>query len=286
MIAFVFPGQGSQTRGMGQGLFDEVREFVSCEREIDACLGYSARTLCLTDPGNRLRQTQYTQPCLYLVNALHYYKARAAGERPSFVAGHSVGEYNALLAAEAFDLLTGLRLVKQRGELMALATNGGMAAVVGLDAERIVTLMRRHGLTTLDIANYNSPEQTVISGPIADLARAESIFSGAGARRYTPLPVSAAFHSRYMVSAREAFGALLASFTFKRPSIPVISEHHRTAISHRGDPGAARGAHHEPGAVDADRAGSAGARCHHVQGNRAGAVLTRLIHQTRQAVPA
>jgi malonyl CoA-acyl carrier protein transacylase len=223
MIAFVFPGQGSLTRGMGRGLFEEVTEFTSCEREIDLCLGYSVRTLCLTDPDNRLKQTEYTQPCLYLVNALHYYKARTAGERPSFVAGHSVGEYNALLAAGAFDLLTGLRLVKKRGELMAQARNGGMAAIIGLDVDRIVALIEDHGLTTLDVANYNSPVQTVVSGPVDDLRRAEPIFTSAGARMYMPLPVSAAFHSRYMAPAREAFGAFLGSFTFEPLKIPVMS---------------------------------------------------------------
>ncbi len=169
---------------------------------------------------------------------------------------------------------------------MALATNGGMAAVVGLDAERIVTLMRRHGLTTLDIANYNSPEQTVISGPIDDLARAESIFSGAGARRYTPLPVSAAFHSRYMVSAREAFGALLASFTFKRPSIPVISN-----ITGQPYPTAAiralLEAHITSPVLWTQTVQSLLARgVTTFKEIGPGAVLTRLIHQTRQAVPA
>src|SRR5688500_17182210 len=116
MIAFVFPGQGSQKRGMGQGLFDEVREFLSVEKDVDNILGYSVRKLCLEDPNNSLKDTQYTQPCLYVVNALHYYKAIGQGLRPAYVAGHSLGEYNALLAAGVFDFLTGLKLVKKRGE--------------------------------------------------------------------------------------------------------------------------------------------------------------------------
>jgi malonyl CoA-acyl carrier protein transacylase len=137
MIAFVFPGQGSQKKGMGQGLFDEVREYGAVEKEVDSILGYSMRKLCLEDTDNRLKETQYTQPSLYVVNALHYYKAISQGVLPTYVAGHSLGEYNALLAAGVFDFLTGLRLVKKRGELMSQAKNGGMGAVIGLGATMI-----------------------------------------------------------------------------------------------------------------------------------------------------
>src|SRR5215212_9228531 len=100
MIAFVFPGQGSQKKGMGQGLFDEVREYAAVEKDVDAIVGYSMRTLCLEAPENNLKQTQFTQPALYVVNALHYYKALSEGTRPEYLAGHSLGEYNALLAAD------------------------------------------------------------------------------------------------------------------------------------------------------------------------------------------
>jgi len=223
MTAFVFPGQGSQRRGMGQGLFDEVREYAAIEKEADAILGCSLRTLCMEDPDNRLKETQFTQPCLYVVNALHYYKAVSQGTRPAYVAGHSLGEYNALLAAGVFDFLTGLRLVKKRGELMSQARNGGMAAIIGLSSTTIEKALREHGLETLDLANFNTPSQTVISGPVEDIKRAGPVFEKLGARLYMPLHVSAAFHSRYMGPSARAFADYLSPISFASPKITVIA---------------------------------------------------------------
>jgi malonyl CoA-acyl carrier protein transacylase len=223
MIAFIFPGQGSQKRGMGQGLFDEVREYAAVEKDVDALLGYSMRKLCLEDPENSLKETQFTQPSLYVTNALHYYKAMSEGARPAFVAGHSLGEYNALLAAGAFDFLTGLRLVQKRGELMSQAKNGGMGAVIGLDGRTIARVLQDNGLTAIDVANFNSPSQTVVSGPVDDIRRAGPFFEKAGAQMYIPLQVSAAFHSRYMADAAKAFADFLAPMSFAAPRIPVIA---------------------------------------------------------------
>ena len=221
MIAFVFPGQGSQKRGMGQGLFDEVREYAAVEKDVDAIVGYSMRKLCLEDPENRLKETQYTQPSLYVVNALHYYKEVSRGARPAFAAGHSLGEYNALLAAGVFDFLTGLRLVKKRGELMAQAKNGGMAAVIGLSTAVIAKVIAENGLTSIDVANFNSPSQTVLSGPVDDIKRAGAFFEKGGARMYMPLQVSAAFHSRYVADAARAFDDFLLPVVLAAPKIPV-----------------------------------------------------------------
>jgi malonyl CoA-acyl carrier protein transacylase len=223
MIAWVFPGQGSQVLGMGRGLFGEVREYASVEAEVNALMGYSVRELCLEDPGSLLKQTQYTQPCLFVVNTLHYYKALQGGGPPACVAGHSLGEFNALLAAGVFDFLTGLRLVKKRGELMSQARGGGMAAVIGLAAPQVAGLLREAGLATLDIANFNSPTQTVISGPEADIACARTICEKAGAALYVPLQVSAAFHSRYVEGAAKAFAEFLAPMRFAAPQLPVIA---------------------------------------------------------------
>jgi malonyl CoA-acyl carrier protein transacylase len=208
---------------MGQGLFDEVREYAAVEREVDAILGYSMRKLCLEDADNRLKETQFTQPSLYVVNALHYYKALAGGTRPSYVAGHSLGEYNSLHAAGVFDFLTGLRLVKKRGELMSQARNGGMGAVIGMGASMIDKVMTDSGLTTIDVANFNSPSQTVVSGPVEDIKRAGPFFEKAGAQMYIPLQVSAAFHSRYMADAARSFAEFLAPMSFATPKIPVIA---------------------------------------------------------------
>ncbi|MGA2887000.1 MAG: ACP S-malonyltransferase [Terracidiphilus sp.] len=223
MLALLFPGQGSQIRGMGEDLFDKVPEFTSREREIDTCLGFSVRKMCLEPQGQRLNETQYTQPCLFLVNALYYYKAIADGDRPSFFAGHSLGEYDALMAAGAFDLLTGLRLVQKRGELMSHVKNGGMAAIVGLRGERIIQILEENGLTNLDVANYNAPSQTVVSGLVSDINRAAPFFEKAGAQLYLPLQVSAAFHSRYMVDVANAFNEFLGTFTFAPLNATVIA---------------------------------------------------------------
>ncbi|POZ61209.1 ACP S-malonyltransferase [Chromobacterium alticapitis] len=223
MSVLVFPGQGSQFQGMGRRLFDEVTPFLENEQEVDRLLGYSVRQLCLADNDERLRQTRYTQPALYIVNALHYFQATAAGEHPAYLAGHSLGEYTALMAAGAFGLLDGLRLVKMRGELMAEATGGGMAAVLGLSAESVAHVLDEPALAAIDAANFNSPLQTVISGPADKIEQAEAHFLAAGAKRYARLPVSGAFHSRYMIRAADRFSDYLKGFSFRPLRLPVVS---------------------------------------------------------------
>lgn len=224
MTVFVFPGQGSQKKGMGADLFDEVQEFLAVENEIDAMLGYSLRQLCLEDPEDKINLTQFTQPCLYVVNALHYYRNISLGSiRPQYLAGHSLGEYNALLAAGAFDFLTGLKLVQKRGELMSQAQNGGMAAVIGLSPSAIAQVIKSNGLTSIDVANFNSPGQTIISGPKEDISRATAFFEKAGVKMYIPLTVSAAFHSRYVADAANDFDQYLQNFKFNTLQTPVVA---------------------------------------------------------------
>jgi trans-AT polyketide synthase/acyltransferase/oxidoreductase domain-containing protein len=219
--ACLFPGQGSQEPGMGEGLFARYPEMTAMADEI---LGYSVEDLCLREP-QKLLQTQHTQPALFVVNALTYRSRCDSGmPPPDFVAGHSLGEYNALLAAEVFDFAAGLRLVKRRGELMSAASRGGggMAAVLGCEWNQVQEILRTHGLHTLDVANYNSPTQVVLSGPAEDIVRADAIFSATGAT-YRILNVSAAFHSRFMESCLEPLGEALEQVAFRPPKIPVIA---------------------------------------------------------------
>lgn len=226
MLTIVFPGQGSQDKGMGQGLFDAFPDLIA---EADALLGYSIRELCLENPDDRLVQTQFTQPALFVVGALAWL-ARNGGQ-PDLLAGHSLGEYNALFAGGAFDFKTGLSLVQRRGALMARASGGGMAAVLGFPAESIAKVLTDIGADQVDIANDNSPSQVVISGPKEQVERALEPLEQAGARRTKLLEVSAAFHSRHMMAAAEEFRGFLAQAPFRLPNIPVLSN--VTARPHR-----------------------------------------------------
>jgi trans-AT polyketide synthase/acyltransferase/oxidoreductase domain-containing protein len=219
--AYLFPGQGSQRLGMGADLFDR---YPGIEAEADAVLGYSIRTLCTKDPDRQLTQTQYTQPALYVVNAMTYRALVAdSGDGGDVLAGHSLGEYNALHAAGVFDFATGLKLVQKRGEIMGRIKGGGMAAVIGLSADEVAGVLDRAGLTTLDIANQNSPVQTVISGREEDVAAAAKTFNAVAGCSYIPLRVSGAFHSRYMEAARQEFDAFLRQFTFAAPERAVVA---------------------------------------------------------------
>jgi malonyl CoA-acyl carrier protein transacylase len=220
MKAYLFPGQGSQRVGMGQDLFDAFPDLVATA---DKVLGYSIRELCLKDAKRQLSQTQYTQPALYVVNALTWRQRRKSDTAlPDFVAGHSLGEYNALECAGALSFEDGLRLVQRRGELMATAPKGAMAAIIGVGSDKVAEILASNGLTAIDVANYNAHNQTVISGLEADVRNAQAVFEKHQAM-YIPLNVTSAFHSRYMQPAREEFGAFLRGFTFSAPTIPVIA---------------------------------------------------------------
>ncbi|MGX1116764.1 trans-AT polyketide synthase/acyltransferase/oxidoreductase domain-containing protein [Streptomyces ambofaciens] len=218
--AWLFPGQGAQRRGMGRELFDRYPDAMAAA---DRILGFSVRELCLGDAAERLTDTRYLQPALFVVNELTRRACAAREPAPDYLAGHSLGEYNALLAADAFDFETGLALVARRGELMGRATGGAMTAVVGPGAARIVDLLAEAGIDDVDLANLNSAEQVVLSGPAESLRRAAGAVTAAGAGRCVPLRVSAAFHSRYMADAAREFAAFLAGFELRDPRIPVIA---------------------------------------------------------------
>jgi len=223
MKTYLFPGQGSQHIGMGENLFDAFPDITAAA---DAILGYSIKELCLQDPDQQLGRTQYTQPALYVVNALAYrQQLKDSGELPDFVAGHSLGEYNALESAGVISFEDGLKLVKKRGELMSTAAKGAMAAVIGLNADKISEILIENRLTAIDIANYNSHTQTIISGLEADIQNAQTYFEQEQAM-FIPLNVSGAFHSRYMQPIQDEFSRFLDSFTFAAPKIPVIANIH------------------------------------------------------------
>jgi len=221
MKTYVFPGQGSQKKGMGESLFADFKEMTE---KVGGILGYDVKELCLENPENRLGNTEYTQPALYVVNALSWMRKKIdGGAFPDFLAGHSLGEYNALFAAGVFDFETGLILVKERGRLMAQAKGGGMAAVMGLSSQRIGDILNEHGFKGTCVANDNSDNQIVISGDKEEIKKAEAVFKKAGASLYVILPVSGAFHTFHMQNAKQEFGRFLEKITFQPPEIPVIA---------------------------------------------------------------
>ena len=225
MRTYLFPGQGAQKAGMGRQLFQDFPEYVV---QADRILGYSVEELCLDDPLQQLVQTQFTQPALYTVSCLSYLKKT---QRDPFAgqvcaAGHSVGEYAALFAAGCFSFEDGLRLVQKRGECMSEVKDGGMAAVIGKPADEIERLLYQYAYDSIDTANYNSREQTVISGMAQEIMDVRTVFEESGVRMYVVLKVSGAFHSRYMLKTAERFREFLDSFELSEPRFPVISNVH------------------------------------------------------------
>lgn len=220
MAVFLFPGQGSQRRGMGGSLFEKFRELTT---QADKILGYSVEELCLTDPLQVLNETKYTQPALFVVNALSYLRRlKETGTVPNFVAGHSVGEFNALFAAGVFDFETGLRLVQKRAELMSSVTNGAMAAIRGASVTDVERILAENGLFGVDIAAENAPFQVVVAGLKTDLDAAKECFTTAGVE-FIPLKVSGPFHSRYMSQVANEYREYLKGYSFCEPRIPVIA---------------------------------------------------------------
>ena len=218
MKVVMFPGQGSQYKGMGKELFNSFKQETLMASDI---LGYDLEELCIKDPNKQLNRTDFTQPALYVVNAFAYYASQPP-RRPDYLIGHSLGEYNALLAAEAFDFKTGLKLVKRRGELMAAASGGGMAAVLGHKAEIVQQMLLDGGYTDIDIANFNTSTQIVIAGPQHTIDRIVEDFEAQNIK-IIPLVVSAPFHSRYMQPAAVEFNNFLQNFQFLPLQTPVIS---------------------------------------------------------------
>ncbi|MFJ2867942.1 ACP S-malonyltransferase [Kitasatospora sp. NPDC087314] len=220
MLAVIFAGQGSQEKGMGEEVFGRYPGLVQFASDV---LGYDLVSLCTEDPDGLLARTEYTQPALYVVNALRYFERVHGEDRTAdFLLGHSLGEYNALLAAGVFDFETGLRLVAKRGELMAAASEGGMTAVMNTPADQLLKLLAEDGVDGVDIAGLNTGSQIVIAGTPPVLAAAHECLKRREIR-FVQLKVSAPFHSRYMEPARVRFAEFLTGFSFAEPAIPVVS---------------------------------------------------------------
>ena len=224
-LAFIFPGQGSQQVGMGAELAQTYPAADAIFQEADAVLGRGLRRLCFEGPEADLKQTENTQLAILTCSVAALQVLKGCGVVPSAVAGHSLGEYSALVAAGVIGFEDALHLVQARASFMAEAgrtQQGTMAAILGMETERLQELCdTTEG--TVNIANYNCPGQLVISGEIEavhhvlELAKAEI-----GARRCRPLPVSGAFHSPLMAPAQQKFGLPLESVTLQPPHIDIV----------------------------------------------------------------
>ncbi len=217
---FMFPGQGAQYEGMGAELYDKYPECVDMANQI---LGYDIRKLTNGELEKSLHFTRYTQPALFVVNSLYYRDIVNEMGVPDIVLGHSLGEYNALLAANVIDFKNGLMLVKRRAELMSGAPGGGMSVVMQLDIEAILNIInveRKQG--TVGIANINSEMQIVLSGDVEVLAKLKKELENNGAI-VMELQVSGAFHSTYMEPVALEYNKHVKKTDFKNQDIPVIS---------------------------------------------------------------
>ncbi|HXF69666.1 MAG TPA: ACP S-malonyltransferase [Thermoflexus sp.] len=244
-IAFVFPGQGSQYVGMGRALYEAFPEARAVFQEADAELGYAISQLCFEGPESQLNDTFYTQPAILTVSIAAWRAWQAhGGPSPALVAGHSLGEFTALVVAGALAFSDALRLVQERGRLMKWAGEqqpGAMAAVLGMDRaalEEVCGEASRETGEVVVIANDNCPGQLVISGGKAAVARAGDLARSRGAKRVVPLAVSIAAHSPLMAPAVGPFRAALEAVPFRPPHIPVIGNVQACPLD--GDPEALR----------------------------------------------
>jgi len=226
-VAYVFPGQGSQKIGMGLDLYHNHSSAREVFDEADAALGFPLSRLCFEGPEEELRKTKNAQPAILVVSITCLRAAQEVGNRdlppPTFVAGHSLGEYTALVAADALSISDAVILTRERGRLMYEAGQrnpGSMLAVIGLD-EQAVEDVCLHSKT--EISNVNCPGQIVISGAIDALAEAGELAKMKGARRLIPLKVSGAFHSALMGPIIAEFSEVVSSFIFHPPAIPIIA---------------------------------------------------------------
>lgn len=227
--AFIFPGQGAQKPGMGLDFYESSETAKKLYKEADEILGFDFSEMCFRGTDEELTKTINTQPAIYVHSVIASRLLEERGIKASASAGHSIGEYAALTAAGVLSFEDGLRLVRERGRLMndaGIKSPGTMAAVIGMKAEQIKELcLQASEDGYVGVANYNSPEQVVISGTIASVQKASEIIKAAGAKRVVPLKVGAAFHSPLMKEAAEEFAAMIDKASFSKPLFPVVSNY-------------------------------------------------------------
>jgi [acyl-carrier-protein] S-malonyltransferase len=225
-FACIFPGQGSQYVGMGRELYDADPDVRRCFDEADRVLGFGLSEICFEGPEERLRETRYTQPAILTHSIAVWRFFERAGRLPDFVAGHSVGEYAALVAAGVLTFSDALMLVKERADAMysaGLERPGAMAALIGLPQDNLEPLLEEAGKAgVIAAANYNSPIQVVISGEVGPVDLAVAKAKELGAKRAIRLNVSGAFHSPLMEPAGKRLAARLRATDFSKARIPVV----------------------------------------------------------------
>jgi [acyl-carrier-protein] S-malonyltransferase len=226
-IAFLFPGQGSQAVGMGKDLAEHHAVARQTFQEADEALGYKLSELCFEGPEQQLRLTEITQPAILTASVAAWRVLSEKGLRPGFVAGHSLGEYSAHVAAGTLAFADAVRTVRNRGKYMQEAVPvgvGAMAAILGMDVEKVADVCADAAEGEVcEPANINSPEQIVISGNTAAVERAAKLASERGAKRAVMLPVSAPFHCSLMKPAQDCLANDLQDLNFQRPGVAVVS---------------------------------------------------------------
>ena len=234
-LAFLFPGQASQYPGMGADLASNFPESKAVFDEADAALGFSISKLCFEGPEETLKLTENTQPAILTVSVAAYRALEKRGITPDFVAGHSLGEYSALVASGGISFSDAVRLARRRGQYMQEAVpvgEGAMAAILGLSPADVAEICRKAANgEVVSPANLNSPEQIVVSGNAAAVKRAVEIASQSGAKRAVMLPVSAPFHCALMLPAQQRFESELRATAFGPLRFPVITNVDAEAIS-------------------------------------------------------